>query len=916
MANRILSNRYELESELGRGGMGVVYRAQDTQVKRTVAIKTLPAIMTHNPDLMRRFQAEVQHASKLEHPNIVRVYDVGEDDGTHYYVMQYIEGSDLRAELKQRGRYTVEAALAVISQLAEALDYAHSQGIVHRDIKPENILLDKAGIPHIVDFGIAKAVEGTRMTRGLLGTPEYMSPEQVKGNRVDGRSDQYSLAVLAYELLTGRTPFPTQGDDPWAQINMHLNTPPPNPRTTVPDLPTPVANALLQALAKDPGQRFKDCGEFVRALRGKVKARKPRTGKKSRWIVPIAAAGFVLCLFLAGMIRSHRYKLIQHAIIKPSTIAPLRIASVDKSGAAPILYIQDIDGTARKMVAVLPFGKYYWGDNGQDIVYADKQGICVLSRAGGLIRHVPFASDIVPGSQIELLGCTADLTIALYAVKPAADESPTGLYLCNLEKNQNRKIPVSSFFSAELSPDGHCTAVYTDDGLLLFNENGKLQGRFRLGKRILLFHPTQAMFLLSENGEIVEYDYFGKEIRRSKVGDVIIHSCCANSDGKSFLAFSDRGAVLLGAKLEVKRVLLSWKDLTGYDLIGSEHDIRLMCALNGRHAFYTFGAHTGGHLENEVVGIIDISDAHSQRLDFEGVIKTNCVHPAGFHVKPYALEQWPRNSWEFMSNPLVSPDGKTGLLLIDIDEEGRHLFEVDLATGQLKMMQKFNGIAASSPSWVRDAGASNSTPNSITGKTATAPVVGLPQGFVLKGNQTADFDGDGTPESAYFALDASGQSIFMWMTKGGNIVWRHDELQTWARHLIQFDAYPITGGKGLNLAVAHSWSEGPNRVTRYSTQILRWEGGSFRNILPEIVSIGDTNYSLIDSIDNGGSQRSQVFCDVPGKCILLIEDYSGGTVAAEFLWNGTSLQLGRHSDYRESLTDDQAILAKFKATYP
>ena len=253
-SNQTLSNRYRLETEIGRGGMGVVYRAEDMQVKRTVAIKALPAVMTHNQELMKRFNSEVQHASKLEHPNIARVFDVGEDDGTHYYVMQYIDGSDLRAELKMKGRFSVDETIHIISQVADALDYAHSQGIVHRDIKPENILLDKEGDAHVVDFGIAKATEGTRTTRGMLGTPEYMSPEQVKGKSVDGRSDQYSLATVAYEMLTGRTPFKTEGDDPWAQINMHLNTPVPDPKTTVPDIPTYVANALLKALAKMPEQ--------------------------------------------------------------------------------------------------------------------------------------------------------------------------------------------------------------------------------------------------------------------------------------------------------------------------------------------------------------------------------------------------------------------------------------------------------------------------------------------------------------------------------------------------------------------------------------------------------------------------------------------------------------------------------------
>jgi serine/threonine protein kinase len=494
MSDRILSNRYKLESELGRGGMGVVYRAQDTQVKRTVAIKTLPAIMTHNPDLMRRFQAEVQHASKLEHPNIVRVYDVGEDDGTHYYVMQYIEGSDLRAELKQRGRYPVDAALAVISQLAEALDYAHSQGIVHRDIKPENILLDAEGQAHIVDFGIAKAVEGTRMTRGLLGTPEYMSPEQVKGNRVDGRSDQYSLAVLAYELLTGRTPFPTQGDDPWAQINMHLNTPPPNPRATVPDLPAHVANALLQALAKDPGQRFGSCGEFVKALHGEVTAIAPewRSAAQPKSVTRIMASLLALfCLFIVvGIVILHRNNTPR----MPAGVTrnPVTLVAFSTSENGPdCLCTISVDGEAKKRLAFLEpntsnvisssDGSKVWSI----IRDSDKNTVIALLGPDGIWRK---QGSIKSDTFVRVLAISPDGKKMLYTETLGnSSKRQMRMFVANLDGTESRQLAQAEkgLSSCSFSPDGRRIAFVQDRNIYIADIDGSgLQPLTYLKQRI------------------------------------------------------------------------------------------------------------------------------------------------------------------------------------------------------------------------------------------------------------------------------------------------------------------------------------------------------------------------------------------------------------------------------------------------
>ncbi|HMO56678.1 MAG TPA: protein kinase [Roseiflexaceae bacterium] len=261
--------RYRIDAEIGRGGMARVYRATDPSLRRTVALKVLAPQLALDPEFARRFEREAVTAANLRHPAIVTVYDVGEANGLHYIAMEFIHGRTLHAILRERGALGLGYAVALIAPIADALDYAHRQGAVHRDIKPQNMLIDVDGRVLLTDFGIAQAPEGRdgdRLTRTgiFMGTPEYISPEQASAQRVDGRSDLYSLGIAAYEVITGEVPF--SGATPQL-IVAHVQAPPPPVSARAIDQPPELDLVLARALAKRPDSRYPTGVEFVAALR-------------------------------------------------------------------------------------------------------------------------------------------------------------------------------------------------------------------------------------------------------------------------------------------------------------------------------------------------------------------------------------------------------------------------------------------------------------------------------------------------------------------------------------------------------------------------------------------------------------------------------------------------------------------------
>lgn len=263
MVEKSLHNRYELEKELGRGGMGVVYKARDTQLDRPVALKFLGSLVDGSEEFRQRFQREARAAAQVSHPNILSIYDIGVEQGSTYIAMEYIEGPNLNQYLGKKGKLPVREAVNLIGQACLALEAIHQAGIVHRDIKPDNILIAKGGLVKLMDFGLAKGY-GARLTGShvIMGTPCYMSPEQARGGDVGPKSDIYAIGLVLYELLTGKTVF-SDGNVLQRQI---VEMPPP-PSKMEGDIPELLDQIIMKAIAKDPEERFASAGELSKYLR-------------------------------------------------------------------------------------------------------------------------------------------------------------------------------------------------------------------------------------------------------------------------------------------------------------------------------------------------------------------------------------------------------------------------------------------------------------------------------------------------------------------------------------------------------------------------------------------------------------------------------------------------------------------------
>lgn len=299
--------KYVLFRELGRGGMGLVYLGEDQTLRRKVAIKVLAPHLAQDRSMVARFLSEARAMAAMQHPHIVSVYEAGEDGGTPYFAMEYLDGEDLGQHLKKSGRLAFGAALEFLTAVASAIDYAHSKGVIHRDIKPANILTTSGGIAKVTDFGIARIVgeSGHTATGMLVGTPAYMAPELWNGQAPTNSSDLYSLGVLGYELLSGRPPF--EGDTPMTVGYGHVNKPVPKLYLAEAEskLEPRAHAAVAKMLSKNPADRFVNGSEFVENLSGDSTA----TRLKAGWPI-IALLALIILVILS-------FKLVDHSTTDP-----------------------------------------------------------------------------------------------------------------------------------------------------------------------------------------------------------------------------------------------------------------------------------------------------------------------------------------------------------------------------------------------------------------------------------------------------------------------------------------------------------------------------------------------------------------------------------------------------------------------
>jgi serine/threonine protein kinase/tetratricopeptide (TPR) repeat protein len=335
----VLGGRYEILGILGQGGMGAVYKARDREVDREVALKVIRPELAGHPDVLRRFKQELILARQVTHKNVVRIFDLGEAEGAKFISMEYVDGRDLHSILGERGKLPPEEAMGIVEQICQGLEAAHAEGVVHRDLKPKNIILDKHGRVAVMDFGIARSRElsGLTQTGDLVGTPEYMSPEQAKGEEIDSRSDLFSLGIIFYELLIGKTPY--AATTPAASLLKRTRERAVPPIKLDPAIPKFVNDIVVRCLEIDPQRRYASAREIMQDLEAQRARRTPITLRLprfrmveefgTRWIAP--ALGLLLLLIIGFVFREKifapRIKPAEPAI--SLAILPFRNASGD-----------------------------------------------------------------------------------------------------------------------------------------------------------------------------------------------------------------------------------------------------------------------------------------------------------------------------------------------------------------------------------------------------------------------------------------------------------------------------------------------------------------------------------------------------------------------------------------------------------
>jgi serine/threonine protein kinase len=334
MIGTVLSGRYRLEAKLGSGGMSTVYLARDTTLDRPVAVKVMHREMSEQADQLERFRQEARAVAKLSHPNVVSVIDAGEDGGYPYIVFEYVEGETLKTRIGRVGALDTQEALAYAIEIARALTVAHARKMVHRDIKPQNVMIDAEGRAKLTDFGISRQLEqdGMTATGRVLGTTDYVAPEQAMGRGADQRSDIYSLGVVLYEMLTGGVPF--EADSQVGVAMKHVNEELPDVQAQRPELSAATALVVERATAKDPAKRYADIGEMIDDLSTALEVEAARAGSTTGEATSVLDAVPPASRKLSGRARWSWVAIVVAILIAAAAVA---VILLDSSGNTPVV---------------------------------------------------------------------------------------------------------------------------------------------------------------------------------------------------------------------------------------------------------------------------------------------------------------------------------------------------------------------------------------------------------------------------------------------------------------------------------------------------------------------------------------------------------------------------------------------------
>ena len=404
-------SRYETRRLLGQGGMGAVYLARDLELNRDVALKEIRPELADQPEILKRFKREIQLSSEVTHPNVLRVFDLGEADGKQFLTMQYVEGEDLAGFLHRQGRLSLDETLSIFKQLCGALAAAHSKSVIHRDMKPENVMMTPEGAAFVTDFGLARSVQLSALTQtgSIMGTPHYMSPEQVKGEAVDAGTDVYALGVMLYEMLTGELPF--SGGSSF-EVMMRRVQRDPKPASEInPAIPDYLRRVLDRCLARDPAIRYSDAGEILADLEAeRVETSLALEVRRHRTKIGMAVGAVMVILILAlgiWMLRSRATPVEEEATSVSESGPATRLASVPAVGVLPLQNLTGNDeldwfgqGLARLVSDNLAQSRHV------RVVSMDRMSTLVKSHDGQLSAADAAAQDIAYLFSGEILPAT------------------------------------------------------------------------------------------------------------------------------------------------------------------------------------------------------------------------------------------------------------------------------------------------------------------------------------------------------------------------------------------------------------------------------------------------------------------------------------------------------------------------------